>query len=324
VWLQDLVRDPSANRIRRFGQALVLAAELPNSVRRLHAHFLHTPASVTRYAAMILELPWSVSAHARDIWTSPDWEKREKLADCRWAVTCTAANVDHLRTLAPESKRISLAYHGLDLTRFPPRQTPFSEFDGSQSDRYVRILSVGRAVEKKGYDDLLESFSRLPKTLYWRFTHVGGGPLLKQLKRRSRELGLEERVSWMGALSQNEVLSCYREADVFVLASRIAGDGDRDGLPNVLMEAQTQSLPCVATCISAIPELIEDGVNGLLVSPEDPDSLADALRALISTPSLRHCLGECADRRVRERFSLGAGIELLAAKFEIPVTNISK
>ena len=96
AWLQDLRRDPTPNRGRRFGQALVLAAELPAEVGRLHAHFLHTPASVARYAALLTGLPWSCSAHAKDIWTTPDWEKREKLADAAWAVTCTAAGRDHL------------------------------------------------------------------------------------------------------------------------------------------------------------------------------------------------------------------------------------
>ena len=81
-FLADLRRDPSANRLRRWGQALVLAAELPPSIERLYAHFLHTPASVTRYAATLRGLPWSVSAHAKDIWTTPDWEKREKLGAC--------------------------------------------------------------------------------------------------------------------------------------------------------------------------------------------------------------------------------------------------
>lgn len=88
LWLRDLVRDPTPNRIRRFGQALVLAAELGRDLRHLHAHFLHTPASVARYAAIMLGLPWSVSAHAKDIWTSPAWEKREKLRSAAWAVAC--------------------------------------------------------------------------------------------------------------------------------------------------------------------------------------------------------------------------------------------
>ncbi len=119
-WLPDLLRDPTPSRVRRFGQALVLAAELPDNIEHLHAHFLHTPASVARYAALICGLPWSVSAHAKDIWTTPDWEKREKLGEVRWAVTCTAAGHADLAELAPGPERVMLCYHGLDLERFPP------------------------------------------------------------------------------------------------------------------------------------------------------------------------------------------------------------
>src|ERR1700722_1907019 len=107
VWLADLWRDKTPNRVRRFGQALVLAAEVPPDIGRLHAHFLHTPASVTRYAAMMAGLPWSVSAHAKDIWTSPAWEKREKLASADWAVTCTAAGHTHLAALAADPERVA-------------------------------------------------------------------------------------------------------------------------------------------------------------------------------------------------------------------------
>ena len=111
VWLADLRRDRTPNRIRRFGQALVLAAELPGDIGRLHAHFLHTPASVARYAAMLRGLEWSVSAHAKDIWTTPDWEKREKLADAAWAVTCTGIGHAHLAAAGarPGSRRARLS-----------------------------------------------------------------------------------------------------------------------------------------------------------------------------------------------------------------------
>ena len=118
LWLRDLERDRSANRVRRFGQALVLAAELPADVGLLYAHYLHTPASVTRYAALLKGLDWCASAHAKDVWTTPEWEQREKLADCRWLTVCSAGNASHLRALAPDGK-VVLTYHGLDAERFP-------------------------------------------------------------------------------------------------------------------------------------------------------------------------------------------------------------
>ena len=143
LWLRDLARDPTPNRIRRFGQALVLAAELPAEVQRLHAHFLHTPASVTRYAAALRELPWSASAHAKDVWTTPEWEKREKLADCEWLVTCSGVNRDHLASLAPPG-RVELVYHGIDVARFAPGEARAPR-DGSTEP--VVILCVARLVE---------------------------------------------------------------------------------------------------------------------------------------------------------------------------------
>jgi glycosyltransferase involved in cell wall biosynthesis len=313
-WLKDLRRDPTPNRIRRFGQALVLAAELPTDIERLHAHFLHTPASVARYCAMLRELPWSASAHAKDIWTTPEWEKREKLAVCDWLVTCTRMNHAHLAALAPPG-RVELVYHGIDLARFPAHRTVRRAADGSDARHPVRILSVARLVEKKGTDILLDALARLPADLHWRFVHVGGGPLAARLGRRARALGIAGRITWRGALAQDELLAQYRAADCFALASRVARDGDRDGLPNVLMEAQSQALACLATRVSAIPELIDDGSTGLLVTENDVPALAAALQALIRDPAARRALGDAGQARVRGEFALEANFARLATRF---------
>jgi glycosyltransferase involved in cell wall biosynthesis len=314
IWLRDLRRDPTPNRIRRFGQALVLAAELPADVTRLHAHFLHTPASVARYAALLRGLPWSGSAHAKDIWTTPEWEKREKLASCEWLVTCTATNRDHLAALAPPG-RVELVYHGVDLTRFT--QQP-STRDGEP----VVILSVARLIEKKGVEVLLEALARIPPELQWKFVQVGDGPLKERLVQHARQLNIQQRVHWRGALTQDELLVEYRNADLFVLASRVARNGDRDGLPNVLLEAQSQGLPCVATRVSAIPELVRDGHSGLLVEENDPDALARALEALISSPARRRALGAAGQARVMQAFGLDANLEPLARKFGLGANRL--
>jgi glycosyltransferase involved in cell wall biosynthesis len=312
AWLRDLWRDRTPNRGRRFGQALVLAAELPREATRLHAHFLHTPASVARYAGLMTGVPWSASAHAKDIWTTPDWEKREKLAEAGWVVTCTAIGAQHLKALAPSAEAVTLLYHGLDFTRFPAAPGSRPARDGGSADDPVVLLSVGRAVEKKGYDDLVEALALLPRDLAWRFEHIGGGPLLPPLKSRAAALGIGERIAWRGAQPQDVVLESYRRADLFVLASRIAADGDRDGLPNVLMEAQSQGLAIVATNVSAIPELVQNGDTGVLVEPGDRDALTAALHALIADPARRVRLGSAGERRVRTVFDMNAGIDELA------------
>lgn len=303
----DLARDRSASRRRRFGQACVLAHELPADVNWLHTHFLHTPASVTRYAALIRGLGWSFSAHAKDIWTTPDWDLREKIDEAAWGVTCTRANLDHLRTLAARPEKLRLVYHGLDFSRFPAVQRP-----RPASQNACTIVSIGRAVEKKGYGDLLSALAKLPGGVEWRFEHAGGGPLSERLKREAGRLGIAGRIVWLGPLDRSEVFGLLQRADLFVLPSRVAGSGDRDGLPNVLMEAQAFAVPVLATDVSGIPELVTHGETGWLVPQRDPDALAAALGLLLGDHGLRERLGEAGAERVRKRFSAQPGIETVA------------
>lgn len=312
TWRRDLRRDRTPNRGRRFGQALVLAHELPADVGLIYAHYLHTPGSVGRYAAALRGLPWCASAHAKDVWTTPDWEKREKLKDCRWVTSCSAVNADHLRKLAPGAD-VLLTYHGLDAARFPPLGRALGP-DGGDPARPVRLLGVARLVEKKGIEVLLQALAALPSDLHWRYEHIGGGPLRERLTGLAERLGLGDRVGWHGSLPQDRVIEAYRAADLFVLASRIAPDGDRDGLPNVLLEAGAQQLAVVASRVSAVPELIEDGVNGRLVAPDDPAALAEATAALIRDPGARLRLGEAGRHRVVGRFAMDVGIDRLAAR----------
>ncbi|MDX7950626.1 glycosyltransferase [Lichenihabitans sp. Uapishka_5] len=297
---RDLARDPTRNRVRRLGQAMVLAAEVP--ARHLHAHFIHTPASVAAYAAALTGLRWSCSAHAKDIWTTAERELRHKLRAAIFTVTCTAAGQARLQALAPPGKPVRLSYHGLRLDRFRPLALPRPDRDGTDSEAPVRLLSVGRAVPKKGFDLLLEALARLPPERAWTWTHIGGGPELATLQRQAETLGLAARLRWQGPQAQEAVLDAYRDADLFVLPCRIAADGDRDGLPNVLVEAQSQGLACVSTTVSGVVELIEDDRNGLLVPPDAPESLAVALAALIADPQRRKRLGQAGQRRVAAEF----------------------
>jgi glycosyltransferase involved in cell wall biosynthesis len=311
-WVRDLLRDPTPNRARRFGQACVMVAELPKDATRLHAHFLHTPASATYYAHLITGMRWSCSAHAKDIWTSPDWDKREKLATLDWLVTCTRDGYEHLREIAaPADKdKINLVYHGLDFARFPEPPLHRRDLKGP-----LRILSVGRAVPKKGFADVLQALALLPKECDWRFQHIGGGPLLDNLKSLAETLQIAKYITWQGSAPQEMVLEAYRAADIFVLASCIAEDGDRDGLPNVLMEAQSQKLAVVATNLPGIAELVVPGETGLLVPPEAPENLSGALLRLMRDPILRLRLAEAGYERVRQEFALERGIDDLERRF---------
>ena len=315
-FITDFKRDKSRGRVRRFGQSIVLAAEMPSGIEQMYAHFLHTPASVTRYAALINNLPWSCSAHAKDIWTSPAWDLSEKLQELQWLATCTAANHQYLQSLTATPGKVHLVYHGLDFSRFDNQQRAARDtFDGSSVDKCVKIISVGRAVPKKGYDDLLSALAKLPKDLHWHFTHIGGGEILAALQQQASELHIAHNIEWLGAQPQLEVLQAYRDSDLFVLASKIVADGDRDGMPNVLMEAQSQSVCCLATNISGIPELITTQVNGVLVDSNAPDALAAALLSLISDPAVREELGREGLRQLHQRFDVKSGIDQLQALF---------
>ena len=349
-FILDLKRDFTRNRLRRFGQAMVLANEWPEQAMWLHAHFIHTPAatqamvlanewpeqamwlhahfihtpaSVADYASTILRVPWTVSAHAKDIWTSPDWELAGKLSRARWTVTCTRVGHKHLQSLSDDKSRVHLSYHGLDLERFPPFERELSDNDGRDPDQPVVILSVGRAVEKKGFDILLEALATLPPELHWRFVHIGGGTELVTLQALAESLNIDKKISWLGAIDQSAVLEKYRGADVFALACRITSDGDRDGLPNVLVEAASQGLTCVSTAISGIPELFVDNENGLLVETENVQAMSTALQQAICEPDLRLRLGRAAQDQVRSTFDYHTSINQLVGMFESQWTQVS-
>lgn len=313
IWKADYARDRTRNRVRRFGQACVMAMELPAETRGLYAHFLHTPSSVARYAAIMRGLPWAFSAHAKDIWTSPDWELREKLADpargASFGATCTAFGAEHLRDLSSDPARIDLIYHGLDLTRFPAAPDKPLRKTGDP----MHLLSVGRLVEKKGFDRLIDALALLPEGLDWRWTHIGGGELKTKMADHAERAGVAGRIDWLGACDQPQVIKAMHAADLFVLPSRVAADGDRDGLPNVLMEAASQRLPILSTPVSAIPEFIDNGIHGLL-SDDHPKALADAIRSVADDPDKAANMADAALARLKSDFGMDPGISRLSER----------
>lgn len=320
---RDLKRDFTPNRVRRLGQAFVMAHELPADVKHLHVHYLHTPASVVRYAALLTGRTWTFSAHAKDIWTTPDWEKREKMQEALWGVTCTAHGAENLQALSSPD-RVSLVYHGLDLSRFPARPESRPARDGTNPMDPVRIVSIGRAVAKKGYGDLIQALAALPGDLHWRFAHVGGGELLNHLKRQAQQAGIADKVAFLGLKAQPDIIALLREADLFVLPSKKAASGDRDGLPNVIMEAASQGLAIIATDFAGIPEFIRDGVEGQLVPPGDWEALSNALNLIAREPERRNMLGDAAYRRLRQDFSMEGGVDRLEEHFRALVGHVKE
>ncbi|MEO0728905.1 MAG: glycosyltransferase, partial [Pseudomonadota bacterium] len=238
--------------------------------------------------------------------------------------TCTGTGAAHLVALAEAGRGgdVHLVYHGLDLARFgSPSEAPNYcgggvERDGTSPERSVRLLSVGRAVNKKGFDLLIDALAIVPKQFHWHWTHIGGGGLLADLKAQAHERGIDDRITWLGVQEQRAVMAACRANDIFVLPCRIDDDGDRDGMPNVLMEAQSQGLACLSTRVSAIPELIENGRTGVLVEPEDVDALASAILQLGGNPAYRGEIARAGEARVRSEFDHRSGLRQLADLFE--------
>src|SRR3954451_3916047 len=262
--------------IKELVQAITLADALDPDVRHLHAHFAHGTTTVTWLAACINGLPFSFTGHARDIY-APElnpkgWLKR-KLEAARFVVTCTEANVEHLRAIAPRA-RVHLVYHGLsaDFTRLLEESgRPAPGLNG-----HLRVLGVGRLVAKKGFDTFVDACAVLrERGVPFEALIVGQDDKDGDaLRRRIAELGVE--IALPGPVGPADLLDEYRRAGALCMPCRLLPN-DRDGIPNVLVEAMAAGAPVVETNVSGIPELIEDEVNGLLVAPDDPQALADAL-----------------------------------------------
>ncbi len=299
----------SVDPVRRFVQAVCLAARLSGSgVRHLHAHFAHGPTEVAMLASALAKLRFSFTAHARDIYTAPRAELRAKVLAAAFVVTCTRANRDHLRELAGPAARdkIHLVYHGTDVAKFRPGPAGLR-------DEPPLLLSVGRLVPKKGFASLLEACAMLRRRGHaFRCRILGEGPERESLAALARGLGLDGIVDMPGGQSQEQVLEWYRRATAFALPCTILANGDRDGIPNVLVEAMGVGLPVVSTAISGIPELVDDGRNGLLVPAGRSEDLAAALERLLRDAALRERLAVNARRTVVERFDSAANTASLA------------
>jgi glycosyltransferase involved in cell wall biosynthesis len=299
-------------------QAIALADRLLDApeVRHLHAHFAHGTTTVTWLAARIAGRPFSFTGHARDIYApqlNPHGWLRRKLLAARFVVTCTEANVRHLKAIAPEA-RIHLVYHGLsaDFARMLAADEHPQPANGA-----LHVLGVGRLVAKKGFDVLVEACGELDRRgIPFDATIIGQDDKHGDaIRRRVQQLGLEQRIRIPGAMGPDELLDQYRRASALCMPCRLLDD-DRDGIPNVLVEAMAAGTPVVATSVSGIPELIEDGVNGLLVEPEAPDQLADALLRLHRDPGLAARLRQAGRTTVEERFDGDRLARELASLFE--------
>ena len=270
-------------------------------IRHIHAHFANTPTAAAEFASIMSGIPFSFTAHAKDIYLTPKpiISRRGRAAD--FVTTCTSYNVRYLAPLlGDQAGKIQLVYHGIDLDLFGGRAPVRPTAKGPPL-----ILSVGRLVPKKGFDDLIAACALLRDAgADFRCRIVGAGPLRAQLEAMIAQADLAGIVTLEGAMTHAKLIALYGTADLFALAPRIAEDGDRDGIPNVIAEAMAIGVPVVSTDVSGIPELVRNDETGLLVPPHDPAALADAMNALLANPDLGARLAAAGRARLEGSFDL--------------------
>lgn len=282
--------------LRHFTQAVLLSGLVHRSgACHVHAAFAHSPAAVAYQVHLLTGLPFSFAAHAKDLYLSEPTNLARRAAAATFVLVCSASAGRDLRAVAGPAAEIRLQHHGVDTTTFRPAE----QLPAAAPPQPLRLLAVGRLVAKKGYPVLLQALSEVADGgRRVRCQIIGAGPLQSSLQRSIDELGLRDCVELRGALTRQEVTAAYREADAFVQASVVLADGDRDGIPNSVLEAMSSGLPVVASAVAGIPEVIDHGVTGVLVPPGAAHDLADALLTLADDPVLRRRLGQNARAHV--------------------------
>lgn len=319
--LRRFLRTRKAATIKHLLQAGYLVHYLlPGSgVAHLHAHFAHSPTSVAMFASQLSGLPFSFTAHAKDIYISDPRQLREKMGLARFVVTCTEYNKRHLMGLSRGNAiPIHRVYHGIDIDRFACKGN-----EGIPSPPY-QVLTVARMTTKKGLPTVYRALRHLrDEGFSAQHTLIGDGEDREQILSLIKELGLDHFTRWLGGQPHDVVLGHYRQADLFVLGCEVAPNGDRDGIPNVFLESMAMGVPVVATRVSAIPELLEDGKTGLLVPPGQPEKMGHAMARLLTDSDLRKRIISQARQRVIRKFDNKVLIRELAGLYEkvgIPAT----
>ncbi len=280
--------------MRHLLEAGLMATEMDRvGATHIHAAFAHGPASIAHFVSLLTGRTFSFAAHAKDIYLSSPDILAIKASAAEFVLACSHSAANEMRRIVDayppqEAQRrnpnIVYAPHGVDTTRFQPSRAEI----GVTSPGHFRILAVGRLVPKKGYSTLIDALGVL-RDLGEDFECriVGGGDLRDDLESRAAALELCSFVTFTGRLTQDEIIAEYHHADVLVQASVITSDGDRDGIPNVVLEAMACGLPVVATSVAGIPEVIDHARSGILVPAGNSGALAAALRDMAGDPGMQ-------------------------------------
>ncbi|MEJ2639583.1 MAG: glycosyltransferase [Desulfosarcinaceae bacterium] len=285
---------------------------LPGSgVVHLHAHFAHSPTSVAMFTSFLSGKPFSFFGHAKDIYTADPRQLAEKIGLARFVATCTRYNRDYLRSIKGNyGTPIHCVYHGIDTRLFeadPQLDAPRPPFE---------ILTMARLTAKKGLPTVLRALRRLKAAgLPFRHTLIGDGDDREMLLEMIRNLDLGDVCRWLGTQPHEGVIERFKRSHAFALGCEVAVNGDRDGIPNVLVESMAMGVPVVATTVSAIGELVVDGEHGLLVPSHDPGALARGLVRILTDLALRRRVIPAARQRVLGQFDNQILIEKLAGHY---------
>ncbi|MEN8200403.1 MAG: glycosyltransferase family 4 protein [Thermodesulfobacteriota bacterium] len=269
------------------------------SLTHLHGHFAHSPTSVTMFAALLSGRSFSFTAHAKDIYTSHPKQLREKIRMASFVITCTDYNRRYLEEIGEGlDTPIHCIYHGIDLKLFSPTS------DHTQCAPPYKLLTVARLTEKKGLPTLYKALRILAdKKIPFTHTLIGDGDDREKILQMIIDLKLDHCCHWLGTRTHHEVLRQFEESDLFVLACEIAGNGDRDGIPNVLVESLAMGVPALSTTVSAVPEILLHEKSGITVAPQDPELMATKIEEILVDRELRKQIIEGGKTHTRENFN---------------------
>lgn len=312
-----------AKRVVIFMKAVATAEHLRGQgIELLHTHFAWLPGAATWIVARLLGIPFTVTTHAYDIYA------KSELLDL------VVTQADHVFTISQYNRNVieekcncdpghvSILRCGI---RYDKMNTG-THVDRSKTDNSsIRIISVGSLNDKKGHDYLIEACALLvEQNLPVTCSIFGGGRRFDELQNKIADLGVEKQVRLLGPKPQEDIVDAFQQHDIFVLAAVVAANGDRDGIPVVLMEAGAYGMPLISTNVSGIPELVQHERTGLVVPERDPGALADAIQRLAADPALRHRLGQRASALVHDEYDIDRNAEIFTRAIESVLANRTK
>jgi len=281
-------------------------------ITHIHSHWATMPTTGAQMIAKMTGISYSFTAHAWDIYLNDKTELKQKIKNAEFAVTCTRANKSYIESLDGGSlgQKVFVNYHGVNLAKFSLRDEPGVR-------REALILAIGRLVEQKGFEYLIKACGILKRrSIPFRCVIIGNGPLQAHFETLITNLGLKGYVELAGSVTQEDIRNYFRNADVFAAPCVISSDGDRDGIPNVLLEALSVGVPVVGTGVSGLPEVLVDGQTGVVVSARDERSLSRGLERVITRQVPVDQMVQNGRAKMEEDFDMYRNVEELIGIFE--------